>query len=439
MSPPPPSGHHQGVPSGQLIQHGGFHGPELLFASLGEDRGDRATRRLLKGGVGVEEAIPQGSGQRLAHGAFAGAHHAHEIEVEALQSEGQISASVRWHRAHRVRPVPRMPAPLESVMTPAGLSLPVQPGPSVPSPTEAPHGRGRPCVITRRACFSASHVYWLPELDEAENRTRFGPCALQPGHGHNYELVVAMAGPLDADGMVLNLSEVKHAIRREVIEPLNFRCLNGVWPEFDLRRPEGCLPTTEALALAILTRLRPHLPVVAIRLHEHPDLWADVLSGPAIHPMEAFLTIRTHFAAAHRLAREELSQTENEAIYGKCARVHGHGHNYLLEVTVRGPIDARTGMVCDLAALQEVVQDRVVEPFDHTFLNKDIPHFASCVPTAENIALHIADLLQAPIASLGARLHKVRLRESPNNAAEVFAETAQLGMVPAALEALAAS
>lgn len=322
-------------------------------------------------------------------------------------------------------------------MTPTGLSLPVQVGPSVPPPGEASHGRGRPCVITRRACFSASHCYRLPELDGPENTARFGLCSLEPGHGHNYELVVAMAGPLDADGMVLNLSDVKHAIRREVIEPLNFHCLNGCWPEFDLSRPEGCLPTTEALALAIRTRLIRHLPVVAIRLYEHPDLWADVLSGPTIDPMEAFLSLRTHFAAAHRLAREELSQAENEAIYGKCARVHGHGHNYLLEVTVRGVIDARTGMVCDLAAVQQLVQDLVVERFDHTFLNKDVAYFASCVPTAENIALHIADLLNGPIAALGARLHKVRLQESPNNAAEVFAETPQLGMVPAALEAMA--
>jgi len=78
-----------------------------------------------------------------------------------------------------------------------------------------------------------------------------------------------------------------------------------------------------------------------------------------------------------------------------------------------------------------------VEPFDHTFLNKDVEHFAGCVPTAENIALHIADLLSQPVAELGARLHKVRLQESPNNAAEVFAELPQLGMVPAALEVLA--
>jgi 6-pyruvoyltetrahydropterin/6-carboxytetrahydropterin synthase len=248
-----------------------------------------------------------------------------------------------------------------------------------------------------------------------------------------------MGGPLDGDGMVLNLSEVKHAIRAEVTAQLDFRYLNETWPEFDLSRPEGRLPTTEALCQAIWTRLAPKLPLVGLRLHETDTLWVDLLApGSTPTPMEAFLSIRTHFAAAHRLARPELSQIENEAIYGKCARPHGHGHNYLLDVTVRGPIDARTGMVCDLAALQQLVDDLVVEPFDHTFLNKDVEHFAATVPTAENIALHIADLLSAPIAATGARLHKVRLQESPNNAAEVFAETPQLEMVPAALEALVA-
>ena len=329
-------------------------------------------------------------------------------------------------------------------MTAAGLQAPLPtlapPDPVCPQGTPrtgSSHGRGRPCVITRRATFSSSHLYALPELSLEENRRRFGPCSIAPGHGHNYELIVAMGGALDADGMVLNLSDVKHAIRREVTAPLDFRFLNQAWPDFDLSRPEGRLPTTEALAIAIRDRLVPHLPVMGIRLYEQPDLWADVLSGPAIDPMEAFLSIRTHFAAAHRLSREELSQVENEAIYGKCARPHGHGHNYLLEVSVCGPIDARSGMVCDLAALQELVQELVVEPFDHTFLNKDVAHFASCVPTAENIALHICDLLRQPIAALGVRLHKVRLQESPNNAAEVYAETARLGMAPLALEALA--
>ena len=308
------------------------------------------------------------------------------------------------------------------------------------------HGKGRPCLITRRATFSASHRYWLPELSEDENRKHFGLCSLAPGHGHNYELIVAMAGPLDSDGMVLNLSEVKHAIRSEVTAQLDYRFLNEVWPEFDLSRSEATLPTTEALGRAIWQRLSPLLPLVGVRLYEQANLWVDLLapasapdSSPSTLPMEAFLSIRTHFAAAHRLARPELSQAENEEIYGKCARPHGHGHNYLLDVTVRGAIDQRTGMVCDLAELQRLVDGLVVEPFDHTFLNKDVEHFSSCVPTAENIALHIADLLTAPIAATGARLHKVRLQESPNNAAEVFAETPQLDMVPAALEALVAS
>ncbi|CAK6689848.1 6-carboxytetrahydropterin synthase [Synechococcus sp. CCY9201] len=323
---------------------------------------------------------------------------------------------------------PTLAPPESAALRPASAA-------SVPAGTACPHGRGRPCVITRRATFSASHRYWLPELDAATNQERFGPCSIAPGHGHNYELVVAMGGDLDADGMVLNLSDVKHAIRREVTGQLDFRYLNEVWPEFDLSTPAGCLPTTEALVRAIWTRLAPHLPLMGLRLYETANLWADVIGDT----MEAFLSIRTHFAAAHRLARPELSQAENEAIYGKCARPHGHGHNYLLDVTVRGSIDPRTGMVCDLAELQTLVQDLVVEPFDHTFLNKDVSHFAACVPTAENIALHICDLLASPIAATGACLHKVRLQESPNNAAEVFAETAQLGMLPRGLEVLAAA
>ena len=232
-----------------------------------------------------------------------------------------------------------------------------------------------------------------------------------------------MEGGLDANGMVLNLSDVKHAIRSQVTEQLDFRCLNTAWPEFDVESSQqAALPTTEWLLHAIWQRLATHLPLRSLRLYEQSTLWADYLGNS----MEAFLTIRGHFAAAHRLAREELSASENEAIYGKCARPHGHGHNYLLDVTVRGQIDPRSGMLCDLAALQKLLDEEVLEPFDHTFLNKDVPFFATCVPTAENIALHIADRLKAPIADLGASLHKIRLQESPNNAAEIYAEPAQV-------------
>ncbi len=281
------------------------------------------------------------------------------------------------------------------------------------------HGKGRNCVITRRATFSASHQYWLPELSADDNSQSFGGCAFAPGHGHNYELIVSMAGQLNENGMVLNLSDVKHAIKKEVSSQLNFRFINQTWPEFDISKRSGSLPTTEALSRVIWMRLESKLPLIALRLYEEPSLWADYLGND----MEAFLTIRKHFAAAHRLAREELSQIENENIYGKCARTHGHGHNYLIDITVRGIIQERSGMICDLSSLQKIVEDLVIEPFDHTFLNKDIPHFKNCVPTAENIALHIADILKDPINNIGANLHKVHLQESPNNAAVIYAET----------------
>jgi 6-pyruvoyltetrahydropterin/6-carboxytetrahydropterin synthase len=77
-------------------------------------------------------------------------------------------------------------------------------------------------------------------------------------------------------------------------------------------------------------------------------------------------------------------------------------------------------MIVDLVALEQAIETYVVEPFDHTFLNKDIPYFAEVVPTAENIAVHIRDLLQQPIQNLGAQLHRVKLIESPNNSCEVF-------------------
>lgn len=268
------------------------------------------------------------------------------------------------------------------------------------------------CIIDRRAQFSASHRYWLPELSDADNQERFGSCTRFPGHGHNYVLYVSMWGELDEYGMVLNLSDVKHVIKREVTSQLDFSYLNDVWQEF-----QQTLPTTENMARVIWNRLAPHLPLSRIQLFEHPELWADYYGNA----MDAYLTISTHFSAAHRLARPDLSYEKNCEIYGKCARPNGHGHNYHLEVTIKGEIDPRTGMIADLVAFQKAVDDYVVEPFDHTFLNKDIPYFAEVVPTAENIAIHIRDLLQEPIRQIGAQLHKVKLIESPNNSCEVYA------------------
>jgi len=279
------------------------------------------------------------------------------------------------------------------------------------------------CIVNRRAQFSASHRYWLPELSEAENLQKFSLCTRAPGHGHNYVLFVSIAGELDQYGMVQNLSEVKQVIKQEVTSQLDFSYLNDVWPEF-----QQTLPTTEHIARVIWQRLAPHLPLVKVQLFEHPELRADYLGNG----MEAYLSISTHFSAAHRLAHPDLSDKENFEIYGKCARPNGHGHNYHLEVTVKGEIDPRTGMIIDLGVLNQVIEDLVLEPFDHTFLNKDIPYFAEVIPTAENIAVRISSLLQQPIRQLGAELHKVKLIESPNNSCEVYCTQPELTSVSTA-------
>ncbi len=285
------------------------------------------------------------------------------------------------------------------------------------------------CVIDRRAQFSASHRYWLPELSEAENAEQFGLCAKFPGHGHNYTLHVAMLGELDEYGMVLNLSEVKHTIKQEVTLPLDYSFLNDAWAEF-----RETLPTTENMARVIWQKLAPHLPIVNIRLYEHPLLWADYQGKD----MEAFLSVSTHFSAAHRLARTDLTMEENSAIYGKCARPNGHGHNYHLEVTVKGQIDPRTGMAIDLGKLQVAIDEHIIQSMDHTFLNKDVSYFEKVVPTAENIAFYICQMLEPRVRELGAALHKVKLSESPNNSCEVYASgaTADNFVIPAQLPEL---
>jgi 6-pyruvoyltetrahydropterin/6-carboxytetrahydropterin synthase len=266
------------------------------------------------------------------------------------------------------------------------------------------------CIINRRAEFSASHRYWFPEQSELSNFEQFGACAQFPGHGHNYELFVSMLGEIDQYGMVLNLSDVKQVIKREITSQLDFSYLNDVWPEL-----KDTLPTTENLARFIWHRLSPYLPLTNIRLYEHPRLWADYKGAG----MQAYLTVGTHFSAAHRLALPDLSFEENSNIYGKCARPNGHGHNYHMEVTVKGEVDARTGMVVDLVKLHQAIDEAVIEPLDHTFLNKDIPHFETVVPTAENIAVYAARLLKGPIQALGATVERIKLIESPNNSCEI--------------------
>jgi 6-pyruvoyltetrahydropterin/6-carboxytetrahydropterin synthase len=134
---------------------------------------------------------------------------------------------------------------------------------------------------------------------------------------------------------------------------------------------------------------------------------------------EVHITRVVGFSAAHRYHSDALSDEENRRVFGKCNRPHGHGHNYRLEVTVGGAVDPVTGMVLNLADLDRLLKEQVVEPLDHSFLNHDVEHFATVVPTSENIVLWLRDLLRPALDELGVRLECLRLYESDDLYAEV--------------------
>jgi 6-pyruvoyltetrahydropterin/6-carboxytetrahydropterin synthase len=132
------------------------------------------------------------------------------------------------------------------------------------------------------------------------------------------------------------------------------------------------------------------------------------------------LTRRYSFAASHRLHSAKLSDAENQRLYGKCNNPHGHGHNYVVEVTLGGPVDPATGMIANLADLDSYVQRHVLDDFDHRFLNEEIEVFKSAVPTTENLCIEIYNRLnQFP----GAHLERVRIEETSKNSFEYSGET----------------
>ena len=123
------------------------------------------------------------------------------------------------------------------------------------------------------------------------------------------------------------------------------------------------------------------------------------------------ITRKAECSASHWTARADWPAERNAEVYGESANPHGHGHNYLLEVTLEGEPDPVTGMVVDLKEVKAVLQRCVIDPFDHRFLNYEVPPFDRVVPTVENIAREIWNRL-APEFSNGVRLHQVRLWET---------------------------
>jgi 6-pyruvoyltetrahydropterin/6-carboxytetrahydropterin synthase len=128
---------------------------------------------------------------------------------------------------------------------------------------------------------------------------------------------------------------------------------------------------------------------------------------------------RYHLSASHRLHSEALSEEENRRAYGKCNNPYGHGHNYVVEVCVSGAVDPATGMIANLADLDDFVERKVIEPFDHKLLNEDVAAFHGVVPTTENLCKEIYRRLRG---FAKAKLERVRVEETSNNAFEYAGE-----------------
>ena len=137
---------------------------------------------------------------------------------------------------------------------------------------------------------------------------------------------------------------------------------------------------------------------------------------PKVH-----ITRRLHFSAAHRLARPDWSDEENRRVFGDCANPNWHGHNYELEVTVRGPVDPETGYVMDLKDLKDLVNERVVDDLDHRNLNLDVPWLEGVMPTTENLVVRIWERIASHVPA-PARLDRVVLWETPRHWVEYTGE-----------------
>jgi len=134
------------------------------------------------------------------------------------------------------------------------------------------------------------------------------------------------------------------------------------------------------------------------------------------------ITRKVEFSASHSLRGAGLTDAETLALFGRASNPNGHGHNYIVEVTLSGEPDPVTGMVMDLKELKDILNVHVLEPFDHRFLNHEVPPFDRVIPTAENIAIEIWRRLAPPVNTGSAHLHSIRLWETSDLYVDYFGE-----------------
>jgi 6-pyruvoyltetrahydropterin/6-carboxytetrahydropterin synthase len=220
------------------------------------------------------------------------------------------------------------------------------------------------------------------------------------GIGHYFCLEVTLVGePADDSGCVLNIKVIDEKAREIAIPMVTafvrrgasigggvlisrlYECLKDAWPGSELHHLR--LALSPFLTLTLFAR-------------EHPMIR---------------LSQKFEFSASHRLHNPALSEQKNQELFGKCNNPHGHGHNYVLQVTVAGMPDD-TGHVVDIPQFEKIVASTVIEPLDHRYLNLEIPEFSDLIPTVENIAMVIFRMLKPKLEGMKVKLAGVTLWET---------------------------
>ncbi len=266
--------------------------------------------------------------------------------------------------------------------------------------------------MTRRLTFSAA--YSEPGIRSA---------ARNKIQAHNYVLDVRVRGAVDPrTGIIINIKILDAIVREQVISELDSRDLTHHCAF------ENCRISLSTILNFIHEQLKGHIPpevmISGLRLEESAESWADWLPSYEQRKSrkEMFLVTRSYeFSASHRLDSSALTPEENLELFGKCNYPNGHGHNYILEVTVEGAPDAKSGQIIDIAELDDIVNREIVDRYDHRHLNYDIPEFEGKIPSAEIITKVIWDRL-SPYVSTSSKLYRILLRETARNIFEYYAE-----------------
>jgi 6-pyruvoyltetrahydropterin/6-carboxytetrahydropterin synthase len=218
------------------------------------------------------------------------------------------------------------------------------------------------------------------------------------GLGPYLSLDLTLSGPLDpVSGYLINIRQIDATVR-DIAIPKISRAFHDALP------PAGLVGRLGQM-------LDAWPPLALHELHLHLSPFLTYSARPLERPMVR-LSQKFEFSATHRLHNPQISAEENRRIFGKCNNPHGHGHNYEVQVTLRGEPDA-SGLLIDIPHFEKLVASTVIDRFDHRNLNIELPEFRELIPTVENIASTIYRLLQPAFASQRAKLASVTVWETP--------------------------